>query len=254
MGHLAGLYGVGYRWQLTIVGGVREAWSAWLRGRLGRVCARGACPTWSSGPSTSPLDALLGTVPSALRVRSSWGRGFHSGGRRRHFDHRFLFALERAPRLRLAYVVLGQRRFRYRQRGPARYSVSLRQRYWNRRWCYAAHRRARFRLIGSGSVRPSAVLFRRRYSWMLVWMAPCSTSNATTGRLTIVGGGREAWSVWRRGRLGTVCARGACPTWSSGPSTSPLDSGPGFVFAYRKPRRKLCLGGTMTRQFDVVVE
>ena len=40
--------------------------------------------------------------------------------------------------------------------------------------------------------------------------------------LTIVGGGREAWSVWRRGRLGTVCARGACLAWSSGPSTSPL--------------------------------
>ncbi len=28
--------------------------------------------------------------------------------------------------------------------------------------------------------------------------------------------------VWRRGRLGTVCARGAHPAWSSGPSTSPL--------------------------------
>src|SRR5207237_5613520 len=40
--------------------------------------------------------------------------------------------------------------------------------------------------------------------------------------LTIVGGGREALAVGRRGRLGTVCARGACPAWSSGPSTSPL--------------------------------
>jgi len=30
--------------------------------------------------------------------------------------------------------------------------------------------------------------------------------------------------VWRRGRLGTVCARGAHPAWSSGPSTSPLES------------------------------
>jgi hypothetical protein len=28
----------------------------------------------------------------------------------------------------------------------------------------------------------------------------------------------------RRGRLGTVCARVACPAWSSGPSTSPLDN------------------------------
>src|SRR5947207_6691280 len=42
-------------------------------------------------------------------------------------------------------------------------------------------------------------------------------------RLTIVGGVRDAWSVWRRGRLGTVCARGAHPAWSSGPSTSPLE-------------------------------
>jgi hypothetical protein len=42
------------------------------------------------------------------------------------------------------------------------------------------------------------------------------------GRLTIVGGVREAWSVWRRARLGTVCARGAHPAWVHGPSTSPL--------------------------------
>jgi hypothetical protein len=26
-------------------------------GTLGTVCARGACPAWSCGPSTSPLDA-----------------------------------------------------------------------------------------------------------------------------------------------------------------------------------------------------
>jgi hypothetical protein len=42
-------------------------------------------------------------------------------------------------------------------------------------------------------------------------------------RLTIVGGVRGAWSDWRRGHPGTVCAHVACPTWSSGPSTSPLD-------------------------------
>ena len=33
----------------------------------------------------------------------------------------------------------------------------------------------------------------------------------------------DAWSVWRRGRGKTVCARGAHPAWVSGPSTSPLD-------------------------------
>ena len=54
--------------------------------------------------------------------------------------------------------------------------------------------------------------------------------------LTIVGGVREAWSVWRRGRLGTVCARVACPAWSSGPSTSPLDS-------MRKRRRSASILG-----------
>ena len=41
-------------------------------------------------------------------------------------------------------------------------------------------------------------------------------------RLTIVGGGRDAWSVWGRGTQSTLRARGPCQTWSSGPSTSPL--------------------------------
>jgi len=40
--------------------------------------------------------------------------------------------------------------------------------------------------------------------------------------LTIVGGGREAWSVWGRGTREKVWARGALDTWSRGPSTSPL--------------------------------
>src|SRR5205807_4648920 len=56
-------------------------------------------------------------------------------------------------------------------------------------------------------------------SWGETWVvcvAPCCP-------LTIVGGAREARSVWHRGRLGTVCARGAHPAWSSGPSTSPLE-------------------------------
>src|ERR1700730_11053239 len=51
--------------------------------------------------------------------------------------------------------------------------------------------------------------------------------------LTIVGGGREAWSVWRRGSREKLCARGACPAWSCGPSTSPLD------VTYRNPRMPL---------------
>ena len=43
-----------------------------------------------------------------------------------------------------------------------------------------------------------------------------------TRRLTIVGGGRDAWSVWGRGTQERLWARGPCQTWSSGPSTSPL--------------------------------
>jgi hypothetical protein len=35
--------------------------------------------------------------------------------------------------------------------------------------------------------------------------------------------GRDAWSAWHRGRLGTVCARVTRPSQSSGPSTSPLE-------------------------------
>src|SRR5947207_15766084 len=35
--------------------------------------------------------------------------------------------------------------------------------------------------------------------------------------LTIVGGGREAWSVWRRGRWKTVCARGCHRALLCGP-------------------------------------
>jgi hypothetical protein len=47
----------GGRVRLTIVGGCRDAWSVWLRGRWKRLCARVARPAWSRGPSTSPLGA-----------------------------------------------------------------------------------------------------------------------------------------------------------------------------------------------------
>jgi len=42
-------------------------------------------------------------------------------------------------------------------------------------------------------------------------------------RLTIVGGGRDAWAHWRGGTQSKLRARRACDTWSAGPSTSPLD-------------------------------
>jgi len=41
---------------LTIVGGVREASSVWGRGTREKLWARGPCPTWVPGPSTSPLE------------------------------------------------------------------------------------------------------------------------------------------------------------------------------------------------------
>src|SRR5579863_8023869 len=47
--------------------------------------------------------------------------------------------------------------------------------------------------------------------------------------LTIVGGGREASSVWGRGTQSILRARGPSRTWSCGPSTSPLDSMPEFA-------------------------
>src|SRR6266513_4822213 len=55
---------------LTIVGGVREAWSIWRRGRLGTVCARGAHAAWSCGPSTSPLGGSSQWQSSLLRTRT----------------------------------------------------------------------------------------------------------------------------------------------------------------------------------------
>jgi len=99
--------------RLTIVGAGREAWVVTLRGRGKTVCARGACPALLRGRSTSPLDARLRAVPSALRVRSSCGSDFHLGGRRRDPGDGFLFAPQEPPRLRLAHVVVGQRRLHH---------------------------------------------------------------------------------------------------------------------------------------------
>src|SRR5438874_3165922 len=52
-------------------------------------------------------------------------------------------------------------------------------------------------------------------------MAPRSTSHGTSGRLTIVGGGRESREC-RRGCWETVCTRGSDRALLRGPSTSPL--------------------------------
>jgi hypothetical protein len=43
-----------------------------------------------------------------------------------------------------------------------------------------------------------------------------------TCALTLVRGGRDAWSDWRGGTQSKLWARRAWPVWSSGPSTSPL--------------------------------
>ena len=39
------------------------------RGRWKTVCARGAWPAWSRGPSTSPLEAMLDAEPNPGRTR-----------------------------------------------------------------------------------------------------------------------------------------------------------------------------------------
>src|SRR5207244_645839 len=72
-------------------------------------------------------------------------------------------------------------------------------------------------------LRPHGAAYRRGGS------AACGTRSALVGEtpgvcpLTIVGGGRDAPVVSRRGRRKTVCARGACQALLCGPSTSPLD-------------------------------
>jgi hypothetical protein len=54
-------------------------------------------------------------------------------------------------------------------------------------------------------------------------VAACrSGSGGAAGRLTIVGGGRDAWVVRRGGTQSKLQARRACDTWSAGASTSPL--------------------------------
>ncbi len=56
--------------------------------------------------------------------------------------------------------------------------------------------------------------------------------------------------VPRRGRLGTVCARGASPAWLSGPSTSPLGVSLSARFEVREvfrisARRKVVVAGVI---------
>src|SRR5205807_2536346 len=48
------------------ISGAGGAWSVWRRGSRDRSWARGACPTWSSGPSTSPLDAMVRRLLASL--------------------------------------------------------------------------------------------------------------------------------------------------------------------------------------------
>jgi hypothetical protein len=77
-----------------------------------------------------------------------------------------------------------------------------------------------------------ATYAQRRYPGLfklLRWVLLPGGAPHAAGRtcaLTIVGGGREARSVWRRGSGERLWARGACPAWLSGPSTSPLEVGP----------------------------
>src|SRR5438045_2247897 len=74
------------------------------------------------------------------------------------------------------------------------------------------------------------VLAARRFRDLLApllarWVTCAFASPVSQGRawlLTVVGGGRDAPVLTRRGRRKTVCARGAYWASSRGPSTSPL--------------------------------
>src|SRR5260221_14566136 len=76
--------------RLTIVGGVRERSVVKRRGRRERLCARGACPAWSSGPSSSPLACRA--VPCYILAM-------------KHISVADVIALPVAERLRLVEVI-----------------------------------------------------------------------------------------------------------------------------------------------------
>ena len=59
----------------TIVEGGREAWSVWGRGSRERLWARGPCPAWVPGPSTSPLDSVHWAPAFLLTVLAALGWG-----------------------------------------------------------------------------------------------------------------------------------------------------------------------------------
>jgi hypothetical protein len=60
-------------WALTIVGGGREALVVGRNGTQSKLRARRACDTWSSGPSTSPLEVTMYVRdPAGLAGPSRW--------------------------------------------------------------------------------------------------------------------------------------------------------------------------------------
>ena len=171
------------------------------RGRLGTVCARGAHPAWSSGPSTSPLDVpghLGGFVWSRCLGIHPWDgcrsaltavgclTSYNPGAPQR-----------RLPRSTQAAAALGDAA---RSLGPS--CAVLSRGYYRHR---STHRpRPNFRGLGVAACRLLRLCCFHGHD------APeGSEARAQCAeRLTIVGGIREALLVWRRGRLGQ-CAPAA---------------------------------------------
>jgi hypothetical protein len=164
-------------------------WSVWRRGRLGTVCARGACPAWSSGPSTSPLG---GCYPqNACLVSEVVGASILAAGGRSSWDL-------------------------WRWRVPDVLAPVCQTRPLYRNFCGWSPYPCRGSTLGSRSACP----FRRGLGYVRHSVVPgrghvsfCRRPRGRLfrhmSRLTIVGGIRERLVVMRRGRAKTVCARGA---------------------------------------------
>jgi hypothetical protein len=186
------------------------------------VCARGACPTWVPGPSTSPLVGSYAHDPQCP-----------------------VSPLVNCGRRKLVLWFQGLRDFRSslaKTLGWTRLSLLvqlLRFSSWLGRSCCSVPPPLAV-LLGHLLGRPRAFDFRTstcRLRWCH-WphtdghdghlsrpRGYCTTHIQQVVwccRLTIVGGVRDAPAAWRLGRPGTVCARFARPALLCGPSTSPL--------------------------------
>jgi hypothetical protein len=179
------------------------------------VCARGCHHALLRGPSTSPLDSVHKLLRTALAFALSPALGVVAASlvlaliTQRSVQIGFAASL-----LPIAYLVAGVI-------GVPAYLLS-------RAWLPVQY--GLTRLLGSllpvWSQSPSWLSSARLLGGSLL-SSQERLLDSHLGRfwarnLTIVGGARELWSVWRRGRWKRLCARGADRALLRGPSTSPL--------------------------------